>query len=268
MAVKTKNAEILDKIGHSDKILVGLGEEFDDIRSLRQVPEYEKGSGILKNAGYDWLIPAWNEFWRQRQGDSHIVSALEKLAVLLEGKDIFVVSTSINGRIAESGLRTVMPCGSLEKKQCAEGCVGTLQDITEKDHLRLWQGFELLADKSSTCDGDVQKLFGLGKCPECGKSLVLNTVYTKNYNENGYLEQWNQYTTWLQGTLHHSLLVLELGVGMQFPSVIRWPFEKAAFFNHKAFFGRVNEKLYQLTEELSGKGCGISINAIDWLNQL
>ena len=68
--------------------------------------------------------------------------------------------------------------------------------------------------------------------------------------------------------MNHKLLVLELGVGMQFPSVIRWPFEKVVFFNQKAFLCRVNEKLYQLTEELAGKGCGISMNAIDWLKQL
>ena len=68
--------------------------------------------------------------------------------------------------------------------------------------------------------------------------------------------------------MNKKLLVLELGVGMRFPSVIRWPFEKVVFFNQKAFLCRVNEKLYHLTEELAEKGCGISVNAIDWLNQL
>ena len=86
--------------------------------------------------------------------------------------------------------------------------------------------------------------------------------------EAGYLEQWRLYTKWLQGTLNHKLFVLELGVGMRFPSVIRWPFEKVAFFNQKAYLCRVHEKLYQLTKELAEKGCGISKNAIDWLGEL
>ena len=98
--------------------------------------------------------------------------------------------------------------------------------------------------------------------------MVLNNVYAQHYDEQGYLEQWSIYTKWLQGTLNRRLVILELGVGMQFPSVIRWPFEKIAFFNQKAFFLRVHESLYQLDEKLSGKGCGISQNAIDWLSQL
>ena len=98
--------------------------------------------------------------------------------------------------------------------------------------------------------------------------MVLNNIYAENYNEKGYLEQWSLYTKWLQGTLNRKLLVLELGEGMRFPTVIRWPFEKIAYFNKKAVFVRVNEELYQLTEELSEKGLGISKNAIAWLESL
>ena len=82
------------------------------------------------------------------------------------------------------------------------------------------------------------------------------------------MQDWESYMKWLQGTLNKKLLVLELGVGLQFPSVIRWPFEKIANLNKKAKFYRINEKLYQLTEELSEKGIAISENAIDWLNLL
>ena len=82
------------------------------------------------------------------------------------------------------------------------------------------------------------------------------------------MEKWQLYTEWLQGSLNHKLIILELGVSLRFPSVIRWPFEKIAFFNNKASIYRINEKLYQMTEELSGKGIGIAQNAIDWINDL
>ena len=82
------------------------------------------------------------------------------------------------------------------------------------------------------------------------------------------MPKWETYTKWLQGTLNHNLVVLELGVGLQFPSVIRWPFEKIVYFNKKAVMLRVHDTLYQLTEELSGKGYGISQNPIEWLTNL
>lgn len=261
------NAYIGERIARSQMVLVGLGEEFDNRAGLRQCSEYGNGCNILKNEGLHWLIPGWKEFCAEKCKESSLEKSLEKLALLLENKNYFVVSVATSSRIAEyrwKENRLVMPCGTVLKKQCVNGCGDVLQEVTEADrkvmgkiYEELWNGVSPVRDRAS-----------LGVCPECGAPLILNNVYAENYNERGYLEQWKLYTKWLQGTLNRDLAVLELGVGMEFPSVIRWPFEKAAFFNRKAFFCRVNEKLYQLTEELAGKGGGISQNTIDWLEQL
>ena len=52
---------------------------------------------------------------------------------------------------------------------------------------------------------------------------------------------------------------------MDYPSIIRFPFEKVGYYNRKASFIRVNERLYQLTPELREKGISIAQNSIDWL---
>ena len=268
MIEKYKNEEILEQLTQAEKILVGIGEEFDAENALGQNREYAEGCNILKAAGFGWAIPLWNNYCFERLGDAALSSAIRKLSVILRGKDVFLVSTSINDTIAGSGIRAVMPCGSLQKKQCVEGCEEVLLNMTEEDIDKIWQGFEVLFEEGEKSLLKSGELLCLGNCPKCGRPLVLNTVYAENYNEHGYLDHWNEYTKWLQGTLNKKLLVLELGGGMRFPSVIRWPFEKVVFFNQKAFLCRVNEKLYHLTEELAEKGCGISVNAIDWLNQL
>lgn len=256
-----------DKISEAEMILIGLGEEFDN-DMLQKCPEYAKGAEKLTAMELSTLIPAWNEFCSgihmEKQGSITVSTALERLRALLELKNYFVVSVSANNVISQVAWRTgrlVMPCGAAMKKQCAKGCENVLEKVTEEDRRRLWAYFENLyagqQPEKMSCS--------LGKCPVCGSDMVLNNIYAENYNENGYLEQWQLYKKWLQGTINKKLLILELGVGMRFPTVIRWPFEKTAYFNNKAFFCRVNKKLYQLTEELSGKGVGISQNAIDWL---
>ena len=121
---------------------------------------------------------------------------------------------------------------------------------------------ELLADKNyfiiTTCMDELLQKSGLREdrivCP-----------LLEEESEEGKTTRWERYMKWLQGTLNKKVLILELGVGMKFPSVIRWPFEKVAYFNQKAGFYRVNETLYQLTEELKEKGISIPKNSIDWL---
>lgn len=72
---------------------------------------------------------------------------------------------------------------------------------------------------------------------------------------------WETYMKWLQGTLHRRLLVLELGVGLKYPAVIRFPFEKMSYFNQSADFVRVHDKLFQLPAELGGRGASIKADA-------
>ena len=76
------------------------------------------------------------------------------------------------------------------------------------------------------------------------------------------MADWERYRKWLSCTLNKKLCILELGVGFQYPSVIRWPFEKTAFLNNKASFVRVNSKFFQLSEELKGKAISIPQNPL------
>lgn len=262
--------EIFDEIEQADLILVGVGEEFNNIRRFRAKEGYSEVRELLMASDKAWLVPAWNDFFQDTE--SEVYETLCKLADILKDKNYFVVSVSTNKQIEgvpwKEG-RLVMPCGSVLKKQCAKGCENALFDVTEQDRENITAYLTKLAEKGAgITELPEWKEEALGVCSECGAPLVLNSIYADSYNENGYLKQWEIYRKWLQGTLNKKLLLLELGVGMQFPSVIRWPFEKIAFFNEKAKFYRVNEKLYQLSEELGKKGISIAENAIDWLNLL
>jgi hypothetical protein len=68
--------------------------------------------------------------------------------------------------------------------------------------------------------------------------------------------------------LSEDLLILELGVGLEYPTVIRFPFEKIAYINNKAYMIRVHEKLYQLTEQISKKAVSVQGNSMDYIKQV
>ena len=258
--------EIRERIRQADMVLVGLGEEFDDTKRLRESTVYQSGRKLLMEGGCGWLVPAWSEYCSGKLEDV-ITPALEKLMELLDGKEYFLVSVSTNStveRVSGGGERSVMPCGGILQKQCTCGCREELLPLTEADKANIGAAFEKLYDGESL-QGAIPKL---GRCSQCGSPMVLNNILAENYNESGYLGMWQLYTKWLQGTLNHKLFLLELGVGLQFPTVVRWPFEKITAYNEKAFLCRVHERLYQLPEKIVMNGCGISQNAIDWLGQL
>lgn len=190
------------------------------------------------------------------QCEKRAIDALVELKNHLEGKNYYMITICTNSILKCAGLseeRMVSPCGNLELKQCSNQCDGSLQELTEDDLYRLEECI-----KSGN-----EPIFG--KCPLCGGEMVLNNIYAASYDENGYLENWKLYTKWLQGTLNKKLYVLELGTDLSFPTIIRWPFEKVAYFNQKAEFFRVNAELYHMTEELKDKGVAIAQNSIDWL---
>lgn len=134
--------------------------------------------------------------------------------------------------------RIVAPCGNETWKQCSAGCT---KDIWEPDEIPS------------------------GICPHCGAPLTGNTIEAHPYIEEGYLPQWNRYTQWLTGTFNKDLVILELGAGFANPGVIRFPFEKTAFFNQGSFFLRINKTFPQTTQELHERACGVHQNSVDWM---
>lgn len=269
--------EILTAIREADLVLVGIGEEFDETGVDGNAVDYIKGREFLEKEKKLWLIPDYDKRYREQNSGKHaenMLKALGNLAELLKDKNYFVVSTAMNDMIAATPWkegRLVMPCGDSGKKQCSDGCEEGLQELLDADQCNIAAYIDSVRQDIS--DGNNAKeattwQMDIGICPKCGKPLILNNIYAEKYDEKGYLSQWQLYTKWLQGTLNKKLVIIELGVGMKFPSVIRWPFEKVAFFNNKAHMYRVNGRLYQLSEELKGKGTAIAKNSIDWLLSL
>lgn len=183
------------------------------------------------------LIGIGEEF----EGNEEALNAYNNLADKLIGRNYFIVSLCMDDVIYSSRLnpdRIVSPLGGKRFKQCSDACTETLYDPNET------------------------------VCPECGKELVYNNILAENYVEAGYLPMWEKHKKWLVGTLNKSLLCLELGVSMKFPQIIRWPFERIALLNNKAFFVRVNETLPQLNADLKGKSESSNMSAVKWLKLL
>lgn len=240
---KDEKMDLKDFFKDADMVLVGIGEAFQDRFENVEVAD-EKNVSLLEEYSRKKYLDTCPE--------SEVTEAYEKLGKLLEGKNYFVVTLCTDDKIFNTNIksdRIVAPCGSYSFLQCEDVCTEDIYFIEDyKDVLE--RGIEPI-------------------CPKCGKRLVMNHIGAKKYSEEGYLKKWSVYMKWLQGSLNKNICVLELGVGMKYPTVIRWPFEKVTFINHKAKFARVHEQLYQLTEDIKEKGISIKENPVEFLrNQI
>lgn len=99
----------------------------------------------------------------------------------------------------------------------------------------------------------------------CGSEKAGNVVTMENYDESAYLPQWQFYMNWLTSTIGKKLLILELGVGLSYPSVIRMPFERTVQFNQKASMVRVHSKLALTAPEIAQRSYCVSEEPIAFL---
>lgn len=254
----------IQDIKEAELVLVGIGGEMQvTLQNLKKIPNFnEKFAVLQEDESKGWLIPFLIRYYLRPAYHPEIVDAYNKLKGFLENKNYFIVSLSSDDLIRHIGFereRVTLPCGGYEMMQCADNCREKLFPAEEGPWNMICGWIE---DRVS-----LEELKE-PKCPDCGAPLVMNQYGEPKYHEGGYLESWKRYTKWLQGTVNRRLCILELGVGMEFPSVIRWPFEKMCFYNQKSVFWRVHSSLYQLSEEISMRGTSVRKDPVSFLNEL
>lgn len=249
---------IKEEIDKAELVLVGIGEEWqvsiDEMLANKRFCEMYQKLETKSRLGEG--LPFLMKWYYGREIPKRLETAYNNLRKLLEGKNYFIVSTAMDAYLSRFQFqenRYVNPCGNFVYLQCDKGCRDELIPCDE-------------------CVDDVEKYIeqlcgqddlGFIARHECGEMLVFNNLYAGKYLERGYLDKWDVYMKWLQGTLNRRLVLLELGVGLQFPTVIRWPFEKTVMYNQKAVLFRIHEKLPMLTADIAKRGYSCHKNSVD-----
>ena len=255
-----------------DSIVIGIGNEWNWVsKGLARDERYNKLLTYCRDEEHSWLLPVIEYEYAYYQTDTKIENAYKALRNIIGDKKYFLVADIFLQDALMYGFdpsRSVYPCGTYMYLQTS--------DID--DTLRL-------SDKTSEFMGLVNKIHGIimeneGEFDEYDtflqpfindKMLYLNQKRKEyrsiKYNESAYQDNWTSYMKFLTDTLNSKLLLLELGVGLDYPTVIRWPFEKVAFINNKARMIRVHEKLYQRTPEIQDKTDSIQMNSVNYILQ-
>lgn len=255
-----ERAKLVEMLDAADKVLVGIGEDFEGKEDLAGEESYQQVCHDIAAAGMEWVMPYVNRVFQEK--NEKLKTALQNLGGLLEKRDYFVVSVCMNGMPAEAGLssdRLAEPCGSFKRLQCAAGCEGSIQPV---ENAFLQEVAQCVQEKKEW------KSLETPVCAQCNAPMVFNSLYAEHYAEEGYRRNWDAYTKWLQGTLGKKLCILELGAGLMFAGILRFRFEKIAALNQKAGLIRIHKSLYQMPNEILDRGKSISQNAVDFMAEM
>lgn len=143
----------------------------------------------------------------------------QKIFEMVKGKDYFVLTTNVDHQFQKAGFddkRIFATQGDYGLIQCAKGC-----------HNKTYDATDLFTQMDKARKGVVIPSHMIPKCPLCGGSMAMNLRCDQYFVEDAaWHASADSYAEYLEKNLTEKTLLLELGVGFNTPTIIRFPFEK------------------------------------------
>lgn len=268
--------ECYDRIKGADMVLLGMGIDFEPdfkavLNSNKIYERFKDDIDSLEETDGLWLEYAiyYHELAsEENQIINEKLEYINKLVNVIDKKNMFVVSTCALDIIRFSKFnqeRVATPCGTILKMECHLGCKKDVYDSVEH-YERLYKKLESMY-KDEKFDKTYILQF-IPVCDKCEASMEPNMLTLVSYSEEGYIKSWELYNKWLSGTVNRNLVMLELGVNFDTPTVIRWPFEKIAMINKKSLLVRVNSRFAMLTPEIAETAATFTMSSYEFINEI
>ena len=185
----------------------------------------------------------------------------KNLYQLVKDKNYFVITTNVDGQFLKAGFskeKVFEVQGSLSKIQCAVCCHRKLYDDLEL--VNKW----LKEDKDCRIPSNL-----VPYCPRCGEKMDVNLRKNEFFVEDDNWHQLNRnYQRFIRQNKNKKLLLLELGVGFNTPSIIRFPFEKMTLEFLDTRLVRVNNQYLDFFYSIEDKAIIVHADCHEWIKKL
>lgn len=238
-----------EKLKKSDAIIIGAGAGLSASAGLLYSgPDFEeKFSDYIKKYGFQDLyssgfypFPSEEERWAYwaRHVDfarfqPPALPLYMDLKKLVRKRQYFIITTNVDGQFYKAGFnmeKIFAVQGDYAEMQCSRACHPVVYDNSETVKKILANTHELTIDPHL-----------LPLCPVCGGAMDMHLRKDQFFIED---EHWIRmafnYEHFLETYAHGHIFLLEIGVGFNTPSIIRYPFEALARINQKATLVRIN----------------------------
>ncbi len=185
----------------------------------------------------------------------------KRLFELVKDKDYFVITTNVDHQFQKAGFdkhRLFYTQGDYGLWQCSKPCHQKTYDNEETVRAM----FE--AQKNMRVPSEL-----VPHCPVCGKPMSMNLRADDSFVEDeGWHRAAERYDEFLRRHDGLHILFLELGVGMNTPVIIKYPFWKMTYTNPKAVYACLNYGEAYAPDEIRGRSICINGDIREVLNDL
>ena len=185
----------------------------------------------------------------------------KKLFELVKDKDYFVLTTNVDHQFQKAGFdksRLFYTQGDYGLWQCSEPCYQKTYDNEETVRAM----FE--TQKNMRVPSEL-----VPHCPVCGKPMSMNLRADDTFVEDeGWHRAAERYNEFLRRHEGLHILFLELGVGMNTPVIIKYPFWKMTYANPNAVYACLNFGEAYVPDEIEEQSICINEDIREVLNSI
>lgn len=187
----------------------------------------------------------------------------QELLSLCEGKEMFVLSTNADEQFAKAGLpsnKIFCTQGDYFHIQCAKGC-----------HPKTYDAVEMFGQMDQARKDCKVPAYMVPKCPVCGGVMNMN-LRCDNYfvqNEAWYKAE-KRFGDFLSEAMDSGkkVCLLEVGVGFNTPTIIRFPFEKLVRDHDNISLIRLNLDQAVVPESFGERAVGINADMAESIKDI
>ena len=241
--------KLKEEIENSEYILIGAGAGlstsagflYDGKRFEENFKDYIKKYGFtdMYSAGF-YNFPTLEEYWAYfslyvyiNRYDIEENETYLNLYNIVKNKNYFVITTNVDGRFADSKFdkdKIFAVQGDFSLFQCSKPC--KQETFYNEKYIREMIKYK----KEMKIPTEL-----IPKCPYCGRNMSMNLragdtfVQDKNWDK-----QKSKYENFLKNSDNSKILFLELGVGFNTPSIIKYNFWRMTLNNKKSVYASIN----------------------------
>ena len=257
------NLEKLKKeFNTADAILIGAGAglsasaEFDysGERFEKYFSDFKEKYGItdMYSGGFydfDTLEEYW-AWWSRHilinRYDCEVGKPYKDLFSIVKDKNYFVLTTNVDHQFQRAGFdkkRLFYTQGDYGLFQCSNGC-----------HNKTYNNEEIVRKMVAQQKDMKIPTELIPRCPKCNKPMTMNLRCDDLFvQDEGWYLACNRYQDFIRRNGNSHILYLELGVGMNTPGIIKYPFWQMTAKNKNAVYCSVNSELSYVPTEIQNQ---------------